>query len=177
VKSVRWPTGFRLETLRRAHRRKSFCSGEPKVDDWLTTKALQNQTKRLSVTKVLLDKSGDVAGYYTLAPTQVDFSELPVEVIRHLPHRLLPAAVLAWLGISEVNRGRGLGGKLLAQALRDCWEGGRVFPFVLVMVDCVDEQAKSFFRKHGFAEFPGRPYRLYLRASNLDAMMQHLRGS
>jgi ribosomal protein S18 acetylase RimI-like enzyme len=158
--------------LRRYHPRKSFRSGEPKIDNWLAAKALQNQSKHLSATKVLLDSAGEIAGYYTLAPTQVDFSELPVELIRRLPHRLLPAAVLAWLGVSEAYGGRGLGSKLLAQALRDCWEGGQVFPFVVVIVDCVDDRSRSFFAKHGFAELPGRPYRLFLSAAYLDAMMQ-----
>jgi uncharacterized protein (DUF1778 family) len=53
VSSGRLPHGFRLEPLRRAHPRRSFRCGEEKVDDWLATKALQHQEKRLSVTKVL----------------------------------------------------------------------------------------------------------------------------
>jgi len=172
VNDVRFPAGFRLEPLRRDHPRKSFSSGQPMVDDWLATKALQNQTKHLSATKVLLDEDGSIAGYYTLAPTQIDFSDLPPEMIRRLPHRLLPAAVLAWLGVSAAHQGRGLGGKLLGQALRDCWEGGKIFPFVAVILDCVDEKAKAFYQKHGFAELPGQPYRLFLTAQQLDAMMQ-----
>lgn len=142
------------------------------VDEWLATKALQHQTKHLSTTKVAIDENGMIAGYYTLAPAQIDFSNLPTDLVRRLPHRLLPAAVLAWLGVNAAHQSRGLGSQLLGQALRDCWEGSKVFPFVLVIVDCVDEKARSFYSKFGFANLPGQPYRLYLSAQELDAMMQ-----
>ena len=172
MSDVRFPKGFRLERLRREHPRQGFRSGQQRVDEWLATKALQHQTKHLSATKVLLDEDASIAGYYTLAPAQIDFGDLPAEVARRLPHRMLPAAVLAWLGVSAAHQGRGLGGQLLGQALRDCWEGGKTFPFVLVILDCVDAKAKSFYEKFGFAELPGQPYRLFLSAQQLDAMMR-----
>jgi len=142
------------------------------VDDWLARKALQHQTKHLSATKVLIADGGAIAGYYTLAPAQIDFSDLPAELSRRLPHRMLPAAVLAWLGVNVSHQRLGLGGHLLGQALRDCWEGGRVFPFVLVILDCIDNETKSFYKKYGFVELPGQPYRLFLSAQQLDAMMR-----
>jgi GNAT superfamily N-acetyltransferase len=171
VNDVRFPAGFRLEPLRRDHPRKKFSSGQPIVDDWLATKALQNQAKHLSASKVLLDEVGAIAGYYTLAPTQIDFSDLPLDVVRRLPHRMLPAAVLAWLGVNTAHRGRGLGSQLLAQALRDCWEGGKIFPFVAVILDCIDDAARAFYLQHGFTQMPGRPFRLFLSAQQLAAMM------
>lgn len=79
MSGVRFPPGFRLERLARAHRRSPFESGEPAVDAWLRTKALQNQEKHLSTTRVLFDDAGEIAGYYTLATGQVDFGDLPVE--------------------------------------------------------------------------------------------------
>ena len=169
---VRFPPGFVLERLRRDHPRKSFRSGQKTVDEWLATKALQQQNKHLSATKVLLNEDRAIAGYYTLAPAQIDFSDLPADLARRLPHRMLPAAVLAWLGVDTTHQRLGLGSQLLAQALRDCWEGSKVFPFVVVLLDCIDEKAKPFYKKYGFAELPGQPYRLFSSAQQLDAMMQ-----
>ena len=172
MSAVRFPEGFRLERLRRGHRRHRFQCGEEAVDDWLATKALQSQTKHLSVTKVLLDEAGTIAGYYTLATGQVDFSDLPADVRRQLPRRVLPVAVLRWLGVDVKRRGQGLGRLLLAQALRDCWEAGKTFPFVAVILDCINESAKAFYQHWDFAELPGHPYRLFLSAKRLEAIMQ-----
>jgi GNAT superfamily N-acetyltransferase len=169
--SVIFPDGFRLESLARQHPRKQFDCGEERVNDWLATKALQNQEKHLSVTKVLLDDAGATAGYYTLATGQVDFGDLPAEVAKRLPRRRLPVAVLAWLGVSSAHQGKGLGGRLLAQALRDCYEAGQTFAFVAVLLDCINDAAKAFYQRWDFEELPGQPYRLFLSAARLGAMM------
>jgi GNAT superfamily N-acetyltransferase len=171
VSDVPFPAGYRLERLVRFHPRKAFSSGQDQVDDWLATKALQNQDKHLSVTKVRLDEAGVLAGYYTLATGQVDFGDLPAEVARKLPRRMLPVAVLAWLGVAGDRHGQGLGRLLLAQALRDCHEAGKTFAFVAVILDCVDDTSKAFYQHFDFAELPGHPYRLFLSVAQLDAMM------
>jgi GNAT superfamily N-acetyltransferase len=168
---VRWPDGFRIEAIQRLHPRKAFRSGEPHVDDWLATKALQQQEKRLSSTKVLMDSHDSIAGYYTLAIGQVDFSELPTDVTKKLPRRFLPIAVLAWLGVDERFQGQGLGARLFAQSLRDCYDAAQVFAYVAVIVDCLSDRAKTFYRQWDFRELPGNPNRLFLSFDELDRLM------
>jgi GNAT superfamily N-acetyltransferase len=171
VNGVGFPAGYRLEPLRRGHARREFDCGQPAVNDWLRTKALQHQEKRLSVTKVLVDPQDSIAGFYTLATGQVDFGDLPADVVRKLPRRALPVAILAWLGVARAHQGRRIGDRLLAQALHDCYEAGKVFAFVAVILDCVDERARAFYQRWDFSALPGNPYRLYLSARNLADMM------
>lgn len=169
---VQLPEGYRLERLQRSHPRKSFRCGEERVDEWLAKLALQNQEKHLSVTRVLLDQTDAIAGYYTLATSQVDFSDLPPEAAKKLPRRVLPVAVLAWLGVNALHQRQGLGHLLLAQALTDCYEAGKTFAFVAVILDCISEAAKNFYQRYDFQEFPGRPYRLFLGVKHLEEMMK-----
>jgi GNAT superfamily N-acetyltransferase len=84
----------------------------------------------------------------------------------------LPVAVLAWLGVDRARQGQGLGRLLLAQALRDCWEAGKTFAFVAVILDCVSDAAKAFYRHWDFRELPGHPSRLFLSAQLLEAMTE-----
>ena len=169
MNAVQFPEGFRLEPLRKDHPRKRFHSGSQPVDEWLATRALQNQEKHLSVTRALIADDDSIAGFYTLATGQVDCGDLPPDAAKGLPKRLLPVAVLAWLGVSADRQG--LGTRLLAQALRDCHGAGRTFPFVAVVLDCLDDAAKAFYLRFDFEELPGHPYRLFLSAKRLDAMM------
>lgn len=168
---VRFPEGFRWERLRKDHPRSGFRSGQEAVDGWLTKQALQNQDKHLSVTRVVVDAEGVIAGYYTVATGQVDFGELPAELSKKLPRRALPVAVLAWLGVEQRYQGRGLGARLLAQALWDCHAAGQTFAFVAVILDCVDESAKSFYQRWDFQEIPGRPMRLFLPFALLEKLV------
>ena len=168
---VALPPGFTLEPLQRSHQRRPFDCGQSEVNDWLHTKALQHQDKRLSATRVLIDRGKAIAGFYTLATGQVDFGDLPSELAPKLPRRALPVAILAWLGVSVTCQGQKLGVRLLAQALRDCYEAGQTFAFVAVILDCVDDRARAFYQRWNFAELPGNPYRLFLSSQTLTAMM------
>ena len=132
----------------------------------------QNQEKHLSVTKVVLDEAGAIAGYYTLAMGLVDFGELPAEIVKRLPRRALPVAVLAWLGVATERQGFGLGDLLLAQALRDCYDAGKTFAFIAVILDCITDGAKAFYQRWDFTELPGHPSRLFLSAEQLAALLE-----
>lgn len=169
--SASWPTGFHLERLAKHHPRRQFRCGQVEVDDWIATKALQQQQKQLSATKVLLDADNAIAGYYTLATSQVDFNELPPELVKRLPRRQLPVAVLAWFGINETYQKQGLGWRLLSQALLDCHEAGQTFAFVAVILDCINQRAKTFYENFDFEEMAGQPFRLFLSAERLQQMM------
>ena len=172
MSGVKLPAGFRWERLQREHPRRQFRSGQPKVDDWLRTNAWQHQKKHLSVTKVLLDETNRIVGYYTLATGQVDFSDLPDDLTKRLPRRWLPVAVLAWLGVSANHQGQGFGSILFAQALRDCYEAGDTFAFVAVILDSLNDAAKSFYQRWDFEELPGHPYRLFVSYQQLEAMIK-----
>lgn len=170
MSAVRFPHEYRVEPLRRDHPKSAFRSGQAQVDDWLANKALQNQEKHLSATKVLIDPVGTIAGFYTLATAQIDFADLPPDLYRRLPRRNLPVAVLAWLGIRDTDQGQGLGRRLLAQALVDCHHAGETFPFVAVILDCVDDRALVFYRRWDFRPLPGHHHRLFLSWSQLQTL-------
>jgi len=120
---------------------------------------------------VLLDEAEAIVGYYTLSTGQIDFGDLPTEIAKKLPKRMLPGALLAWLGVAEVCRGKGLGRLLLAQALLDCYDAGQTFPFIAVILDRIDDKAKTFYQRFDFTQLPGHPYRLYLTADQLKSMI------
>lgn len=60
---------------------------------------------------------------------------------------------------------------LLAQALRDCYQAGETFALVAVILDCLGDAAKAFYRKWDFQELPGHPYRLFVSYRQFEAMM------
>ena len=46
-----------------------------------------------------------------------------------------------------------------------------------MILDCVDGAAKAFYQRYDFQELTGRPYRRFVSAAQLDAMMESSRGS
>ncbi len=171
MKPIQWPNGFFIEQLQKNHNRTAFHSGVDMVDEWLKKRAHQAQKKRLSITRVLLKEPDTIAGYYTLAMGQVNFDELPREMVRKLPGTLLPIVTLAWLGLDKRFQSQGLGKRLLAQALADCHHTGQMMPFVAVLLDCATVYAKTFYQRYDFEELPGHPMTLMLSWKLLDRMM------
>jgi GNAT superfamily N-acetyltransferase len=176
VKQVRWPDGFCIEQLNKRHKRAAFCSGVDMVDAWLKERARQAQEKQLSVTRVLLKEPGTIAGFYTLAMGQVNFDELPHEMVRKLPRTLLPVVTLAWLAVDKHYQKRGFGERLLAQALADCYQTGQMMPFMAVLLDCANLNAKTFYQHYDFEELPGHPMKLMLPWKRLKRMMEKQNG-
>jgi GNAT superfamily N-acetyltransferase len=92
-------------------------------------------------------------------------------MVRKLPSTLLPIVTLAWLGLAKPYQGKGLGKRLLAQALSDCHRTGQLMPFVAVLLDCATKEAKAFYQRFDFEELPGHPMTLMLPWNLLDVMM------
>lgn len=169
--SVAFPTGWRIEAIRKEHPRVAFDCGDAAVNDWLRNKARQSHQKNLSNTRVLLDDKGAIAGFYTLALGHVQLDQLPHELARQLPRQLVPVIVLGWLGVSKAHQGRKLGDSLTAHALLQCYEVSKQLGIVAVIIDCLTMEAKAFFGRFDFAEVPGHTMKLMLSKAQLDAMV------
>ncbi|MCC7335288.1 MAG: N-acetyltransferase [Pirellulaceae bacterium] len=172
MSGVQFPIGWKIEILSKEHNRRGFTSGNDAVDQWLKESALQSQSKHLTSTKVLVGKSNKLIGYYSLATAQIDFSDLPTDAVKSLPRRQLPAAILAWFAIDQNHQGSGLEKRLFAAALRDCYQASQTFAFVAILLDCIDEPAKRFYKQFDFEELPGYPMRLFLSFKLLERMMR-----
>jgi len=162
------PPGFRLELLAKGHARRAFASGDVRVDQWLTHKALGAMEKNTRTTRVLVHEDGAVAGYYTLANTALDASQVPAALFGgQAPRWAPPTLTLAWLGVDQRFSGRGLGTKLFARALADGVQVYARVRFVAVIVDALSEANAAFDARHGFEPVPGAFGKLYLPAKTL----------
>jgi ribosomal protein S18 acetylase RimI-like enzyme len=157
-----------LELLERHHRRKAFSSGDRRVDEWLSRRALPAMRKNTSTTRVLADDRGAIAGFYTLANTALDVSLVPVDLFDgDLPRHPPPTLTLAWLGIDTRFNRRGLGTLLFARALADALHAYETVRFVAVIVDALTEKNVAFYESQGFRYVPGTANKLFLPAVTL----------
>jgi GNAT superfamily N-acetyltransferase len=94
-----------------------------------------------------------VLAYYSLAAHLLQRDELPSTIGRGGP-RQIPAVLLARLALDRTLHGEGLGGVLLADALRRVIAATDTVAARFVVVDAIDEHAASFYEHHGFARIP-----------------------
>ena len=162
------PPGMTLELLNRRHRRKRFSSGDERVDAFLIHKAIGAMEKNTSTTRVLVHEDGTVVGYYTLAITALDVSLVPPSLFGGaIPAKAPPTLTLAWLGVDERFKGRGIGTRLFARALADGVQIYHLVRFVAVIIDALTPESFAFYQTMGFLPVPGTATKLYLPAATL----------
>lgn len=161
---------YALESLSAQHNRTDFSCGIEALDNYLKKRAGQDSRRFLSAVFVLHDlDTALIAGYYTLAATSIQLTDLPRELTRKLPkYPLIPATLLGRLAVAQGYQGQGLGTFLLLDAL---WRSlNSEVASMAVVVEAKNETAKSFYLHHQFRPFPQQPQRLYLPMATLAKM-------
>ena len=148
-----------------------FSSGVPALDTWLQSKARLNEAKGGARTYVACD--GDrVAGFYSLAASAVEKRRLSSRASRNMPEPV-PVILLGQLAVDSAHQGRRLGSDLLVDAARRARTAAEVIGARAIVVQAIDEQAKTFYGRFGFRPVSDRePLMLILRISELDELLE-----
>lgn len=164
-------SGRRLERLGADHDVSAFRSGQAALDGWLRAHALASQRMDSARTFVLIEQ-GAVVGYFSLTMGSVLRSDAPRQLVCGLPAYPVGVALLARLAVDADHQGGGLGGLLLAEALRKAVAAGDAAAARLVVVDAIDDAAVRFYVHHGFLAVPEHPGRLYRRIKDVRASLR-----
>ena len=152
-----------FEPLGAEHDRSAFTCGEPALDDYLRRRATQDVRRRVARAFVAVDRvSGMLAGYYTLSAASFSRQQLPEADAKRLPHYPVPAAILGRLAIDQRYQGRGLGELALADAIKRVLYASETVAVHAIVVDAMNDRARTFYERFGFVAFKDAPNRLYL---------------
>lgn len=164
--------GRRLARLESHHRLEGFDSGNEVLDSWLRRHALAAQQMDTARTFLLLSADGEVVGYFSLTMGSVLRQDAPAKLVRGLPGYPIGTVLLARLAVGRRLQGRGIGGLLLAEALRKAVAAGDAAAARLVVVDAIDEDAARFYGRHGFVALPEQPLRLFRRMKDVQRSLE-----
>ena len=156
---------YRIEPLATHHARSHFACGQPALDRYLRERARQDVARHSAAVFVAVpfNEPHIIAGYYTLSSLTVDASALPVAAARKLPrYPQLPATLLGRLAVTQHHQGCGLGEYLLIDALRRSLDATTSVGSVAVVVDPLDDRARTFYEKYQFIALADKPSRLFL---------------
>lgn len=161
---------WRIERLARSHERSEFACGKEPLDHFLRQLVSQYEKRDLGRTYVAVRPSEQrVLGYYTLASGSVSFQNVPAGAARKLPKHPVPVALLGRLAIDRSAQGRGLGGMLLADALRRCASLANAIGVHAVEVHALDDAARRFYVHYGFIPLLDDERHLYLPVATIRA--------
>ena len=154
-----------IERLAAHHDRKAFACGVSELDEYFRARASQDVKRRAAAVFVLVEEAGspEVLGFYTLSSTAIDVGQLPPEFLKKMPrYQQLPATLIGRLARRTDCSGKGLGEKLLVNALRRAVETSATIGSVAAVVDAKGERARRWYEGYGFVRFRDYADRLYL---------------
>ena len=152
-----------IEPLTKVHERSAFCCGASSLDKFIQELATQYERRNLARTFVAtLPPKSTVEGYYALAPGSVAFENMPAMSSRKLPQHPIPVVHLGRLAVNQQTSGQGLGRLLLLDALHRVWQLSKQTGIHAVEVHALDEIARRFYLKYGFAPLVDDHFHLYL---------------
>lgn len=161
---------FALEVLSREHDRAGFTSGLESVDRYLRETARGHLEKGVSVTRVLVEKTGvspkQIAGYFTLTVCEAVAGAWPLAP-KGLPNRPVPVVLLGRLAVAQSAQGKGLGAALVEAAIAIAAEAVALVGGAGLMVDAANEEVIRFYEKFGFVRTLPDAMRLFLPAASL----------
>lgn len=119
---------------------------------------------------VASDDPNAVLGYYTLCATSLAPGEVPLAARKHIPrYPLVAATLIGRLAVAQSRQGEGLGGLLLADALRRSYASAAIVGSSMVVVDAISEHAAAFYEAYGFIRLP-ESLRLVLPTSSIEKL-------
>ena len=149
-----------------------FDCGYPELNQYLRQYSLKNDRLSIGKTFVAITETSRVAGYVTISTAQIAAESLPDELKASLPRYPVPALRIGKLAVGLEFQGVGVGKWLLGEALRKAVDVSRHVGLYAVLVDAIDEKAKSFYVKYGFIPFEGYPLSLFLPLATVKAAME-----
>lgn len=142
--------------LDKRHYKKDFECGYGLLDNYIRTQARQDVGRDLSACFVLASLDGQVMGYYTLSANSIDRDMFPENLRQKLPpsYDALPTVLLGRLAMDNKYKGKGYGVHLLVDALKRCAQISEGLGSIAIIVDPIDEKARSFYEAYGFGLLP-----------------------
>jgi len=162
-----------IERLGRRHNRDAFRSGNEDLDEWFQRSAGQADRRQISA-RVWVLCDDDIEGgrrpigYYALVAHAVTAAAGPGALGQGQPTGFpIGAVLLARLAIDAQHQARGLGARLLADAVRRIAAADEHVAIALLVVDAIDEGAAAFYERFGFERFPADRLRLGARLKDV----------
>lgn len=175
-----WPEGLcnqvsAPERLVSQHDLSSFRNGlHASLDDWLRQRALASEG--LSARTYVVCHTGSparVVGYYAISTAMEQRLALPGAKLRRGMPEQIPLLLIGRLAVDREFQGIGLGGDLLADALRRCVAAAEIAGVRGVITHAIDDDAVRFYEHHGFKRSPLGDRTMLIPIETIRAVFEH----
>jgi len=144
-----------------------FDCGNDSLNDWLKRRAMKNEVSGASRTYVVC-YGKHVVAYFSLATGAIQCVNAPGRIRRNMPDPI-PVMILGRLAVHLDWQKKGLGGDLLADAVKRTLQAADIAGIRAIVVHALSEEAKWFYEHFGFQPSPTDPLDLMMTLKDAQA--------
>ncbi len=170
------PTRFIIEPLDRLrHDRAAFSCGAPRVDNFLATTAAKHMDHDIARVFVLTEADQTplptpILGFYAMNAHEVVYQSLPAGYAKRRPsHGAVPAAVISMMGADRSHQGKGIGERLMMDALARIARTADDIALSVIRIDVLDDgdeasmgRRRKLYERLGFEPLASNPWKLFM---------------
>jgi len=163
---------LRPRILNSADYLKDFDCGEPVLNQWLKNHGLQNNKLNGTLTFVIENDNGQIAAFYSLVMAEVQPEHVSAKLKSGMGKYPIPVIKLTRMGVDLRFQKLGLGQGIIRELFKKSLELSHEIGFKAIVVDPLNENARSFYKSVHFKENNfGKPF-MYITVPEIAAALK-----
>lgn len=154
-----------------AERLEAFSCGNDDMDHWFRDQAMKDCLCGMCSCHVCVLPDRSVGGFFSLSPSAVESKNLSRGMSGGITRLPVPAYLIGRLGVRTDLQGRGLGARMVREALSIIRELARVGGGRLVLIDAKSEELAAWYEFLGFTRLKGNPLRLAMKMKRIEQVL------
>jgi GNAT superfamily N-acetyltransferase len=144
------------------------------MNEFFQRYARQSHESGAAKTFLAIDSADNksILGFYSLSPGALAYADAPEIVRRGLARHEVPGFRLARIAVDLRWQGQGLGGQLLAAAVRRCLRAAAEIGGVVLIIDAKNDRAAQWYTGYGAIPLTERPLTLVMSLSTFAAELK-----
>lgn len=152
-------------------RLEAFSCGNDDMDHWFKDQAMKDCLCGMCSCYVCVLPDRSVGGFFSLSPSTVEPKSLSRGMSGGITRLPVPAYLIGRLGVRTDLQGRGLGARMVREALSIIRELARVGGGRLVLIDAKSEELAAWYEFLGFTRLKGNPLRLVMKMKRIEQVL------
>ena len=122
-----------------------------------------------------VDERDVVNGFYALSASNIEFAEVPENLLDKISSYPIPTVIIDAIAVHRTQQGKGLGSRLLIDALQRITDAAGEMDVMVVLVEARNERLRAFYLHYGFIPLTGSGSRLFLPMDKIVQLFQEAR--
>lgn len=167
------PSQLRIMPLDNRHVSDDFDCGDPAINASLRQITGNPDNSESSPVFTAVDVHNIINGFYTLTATNIEFAEVPENLAEKINTYPVPTVVIDRIAVHKTLQRKGLGARLLIDALQRIHDAADEIGVMVVMVEALNERLRAFYLHYGFIPLSGTSSRLFLPMEKITQLFQN----